>query len=153
VNPAKLVFCNVPARDASSLVPFYSTLIGSAFVQNTGSPIPQYQEAITGDGVDMTLTQRNDTREVTTTYWSVDDIRGAISDLQNAGAQVVQEPAEMPDGSYNAILLDPEGNYVGLVQFRPEDTQQYFRIGKFFDEFADQLQRRREELRSSAKAA
>lgn len=153
MNPAKLVFCNVPARDASSLVSFYSTLIGSNFVQNTASPIPQYQEAITGDGVDLTLTQRNDTREVTTTYWSVDDMEGAIRDLQGAGGNLIQGPDEMPDGSQNAVLLDPEGNYVGLVQFRPQDTQEYFRTGEFRAELEDHLQRRRKELRSSAKTA
>ena len=34
-----------------------------------------------------------------------------------------------------------------------DENRKHRGIGKFFDEFADQLQRRREELRSSAKAA
>jgi predicted enzyme related to lactoylglutathione lyase len=152
VYGAQLVFCNVPARDADSVLGFYGALLGidpKAFVPNKKSPIPQYYEPITGDGVDITITQRNDTREVTATYWHVDDIRAAIKELEGAGGNVVQGPGEIPDGGYNAMMLDPEGNYVGLVQLA-ETQQEYFRVGKFGEEFEDNLKRRRKEARSGA---
>jgi predicted enzyme related to lactoylglutathione lyase len=152
VNPAKLVFCNVPARDADSLLPFYGALLGvdpGSFVKNAESPIPQYYEPITGDGVDITITQRNDTREVTATYWAVDDLEGAIKELQAAGGNIASGPERMPDGGATALLLDPEGNFVGLVQLS-DQGERYFRAGKFHAEFEDQLQRRREEARAGA---
>lgn len=150
MNGAQLVFCNVPARDASSLLPFYGALLGiDGFIENTESPIPQYYEPITGDGVDITITQRNDTREVTATYWHVQDINGMISTLKEAGGNVVSGPDRLPDGGQTALLLDPEGNFVGLVQLG-EQAQQYFRAGKFRAEFEDNLQRRREEAKAGA---
>jgi len=153
VNGAKLVFCNVPARDARSLLPFYGKLLGidpESFVHNPESPIPQYYEPITGDGVDITITQRNDTREVTATYWHVPDIGDAIRSLNEVGGNVVSGPDKMPDGGQTAVLLDPDGNYVGLVQLG-ERAQGYFRAGEFAGEFEDQLQRRREEAQAGAK--
>jgi predicted enzyme related to lactoylglutathione lyase len=155
VNGAQLVFCNVPARSADSLLPFYGELLGidpGDFVKNQQSPIPQYYEPITGDGVDITITQRNDTREVTVTYWAVEDIESAIERLSGVGGEVVSGPTKIPDGGVTALMLDPEGNFVGLVQLS-EQGERYFRAGRFREEFADNLERRREEARSGANAA
>lgn len=155
MNGAQLVFCNVPARSADSLLPFYGALLGidpGDFVQNQESPIPQYYEPITGDGVDITITQRNDTREVTVTYWSVEDIQDAINSLSEVGGEVVTGPTEMPDGGQTALLLDPEGNFVGLVQLS-DQGKQYFRAGKEHREKSkESLKQRRKEAKSGAKS-
>jgi predicted enzyme related to lactoylglutathione lyase len=146
---AQLVFCNVPTRDAGSLLQFYATLLGidpGAFVHNTNSPIDQYQTPITGNsGIDLLITQRNDNREVTTTYWSVPDLAAAIQELTSQGGVQVEE-GQASDGSKSAVLLDPEGNYIGLVQLA-QHAEEYFRLGRV--EGDDQLARRRKQLRSA----
>jgi predicted enzyme related to lactoylglutathione lyase len=149
-NGSQLVFCNVPARDTSALVPFYATLLGvdiGSFVHNKHSPIDQYETAISASGIDLLVTQRNEDREVTTTYWAVRDIKAAIQELtEKQGGHLVSGPTKMPDGGITAALLDPEGNYAGLVQLA-EHAQEYFQLGKLEDD--DRLRRRRKQLRSA----
>ena len=150
----QLVFCNVPARDASSLLQFYATLLGidsGAFVHNENSPIDQYETPISTSGIDLLLTQRSDNREVTTTYWAVPDINAAIDELKNQGGEVVSGPTEMPDGGTSAALLDPEGNYVGIVQLA-DHSHEYFQLGKFGAEDEDRVAQRRKQLRSAVSA-
>ena len=145
----QLVFCNIPARDPASLVDFYSTLLGGdAFVENQQSPIPQYQEALTGDGVDLTITQRQDARDVTTAYWSVPDVDAMCEQLAGQGGEIVSPPADTPDGGRMAVVLDPGGNFVGLIQVA-EHAQEYFQVGRFGAEFEDGLERRREQLKAA----
>jgi predicted enzyme related to lactoylglutathione lyase len=147
---SQLVFCNVPARDAGALVPFYSTLLDvdtSAFVHNGESPIDQYETPITGSGIDLLVSLRNEDREVTTTYWAVSDIRAAIQQLtESEGGVLVAGPTEMPDGGTTAALLDPEGNYVGLVQLAGH-AKKYFRFGEVHRD--ERLRRRRKQLRAA----
>jgi predicted enzyme related to lactoylglutathione lyase len=147
---AQLLFCNIPARQPQSLVGFYSTLLGAgdSFVENQQSPIPQYQEALTGDGVDLTISQRQDTRDVTTAYWSVSDIDDMIGRLTQLGGEIVTPPTDTPDGGRTAMVLDPEGNFVGLMQV-PEESHEYFQLGKFGAELTDEVERRREQLRTA----
>ena len=149
---SKLIFCNVPARDASALLEFYATLLGidaGTFVHNTHSPIDQYETPISARGIDLLITKRNENQEVTTTYWAVLDIVEAIQELTERGGEVVSGPTKMPDGGLTANLLDPEGNYVGLVQLA-DHAREYFQIGKV--EPDDRLTQRRKQLRSAVGA-
>lgn len=151
-NGSRLIFCNVPARDTSSLLQFYATLLGidtGTFVHNTHSPVDQYETPISASGIDLLITQRNENREVTTTYWAVPGIKEAIEELTERGGEVVSGPTKMPDGGATAALLDPEGNYVGLVQLA-DHAQEYFRLGKL--EADERLTRRRKQLRSAVAA-
>jgi predicted enzyme related to lactoylglutathione lyase len=151
-NGSRLIFCNVPARDTGSLLQFYATLLGidaDAFVHNKHSPIDQYETPISASGIDLLITQRNENREVTTTYWAVSSIKEAIQELTERGGEVVSGPTKMPDGGATAALLDPEGNYVGLVEVA-DHAQEYFRLGKL--EADERLTRRRKQLRSAVAA-
>jgi predicted enzyme related to lactoylglutathione lyase len=149
----KILFCNIPARQPDSLVGFYGTLLGGdAFVENGQSPIPQYQEALTGDGVDLTITQRQDTRDVTTTYWSVPDVNAMVEQLTSLGGQVASPVSSTPDGGQTAIVLDPEGNFVGLMQVAAQ-SEEYFQVGKFGDELNEEVERRREQLKAAVEGS
>lgn len=147
---AQLVFCNIPARDPQTLLEFYSALLGSGeFVQNQQSPIPQYQEAVTADGVDLTITQRQDTRDVTAVYWAVPKLSDMIGELQQQGGELVSQLTSS-DGGESALMLDPEGNFVGLIQLAG-DAHEYFLVGKFGAEADAALERRRKELHAASK--
>jgi hypothetical protein len=120
---------------------------GDAFVQNVKSPIPQYQEALTGDGVDLTITQRQDTRDVTAAYWAVPNVDEMVDQLMKQGGEVATR-VDTPDGGRTALMLDPEGNFFGLIQL-PEDAHEYFQVGEFGAESEDELNRRREQLKAA----
>jgi predicted enzyme related to lactoylglutathione lyase len=148
---AKLVFCNIPARDPKSLLGFYSALLGGGeFVLNRESPIPQYQEAITGDGVDLTITQRQDTRDVTAAYWAVPDVDKMVDQLLGQGGQVATRMTTRDNGG-TALMLDPEGNFVGLIQLA-EDAQKYFLVGEYGAEIQEALEHRREQLKAAVRS-
>ncbi|NJC34565.1 hypothetical protein GGR88_002079 [Sphingomonas jejuensis] len=50
-----------------------------------------------------------------TYYFHVEDIDAAVERARNGGGAVLHGPAEIPGGSYSAILTDPQGAQVGLV--------------------------------------
>jgi predicted enzyme related to lactoylglutathione lyase len=151
-NSPELTFINVPARDPSSLVPFYNRLLGAEFVQNDQSPMPQWYAPVTADGVDLTITQRSDARDVTAVYWGVSDINAAIEALQGQGGELISPPAPTPDGGQAALMLDPEGNPIGLLELT-EQSAKYFRAGEYGAEFQEALERRREEAQAGAKGS
>jgi len=49
-------------------------------------------------------------------YWHVDDIRGTLKALLEAGAQVKQDVKDVGGGKLVASVTDPDGNVIGLVQ-------------------------------------
>ena len=49
-------------------------------------------------------------------YWNVDDIKKTLQALQDAGAQVHQAVKDVGGGKLVAIVKDPDGNLVGLIQ-------------------------------------
>jgi predicted enzyme related to lactoylglutathione lyase len=49
-------------------------------------------------------------------YWPVDDIRGSLKALVDAGAEVQQEPTDVGGGKLIASVKDADGNVTGLTQ-------------------------------------
>jgi predicted enzyme related to lactoylglutathione lyase len=49
-------------------------------------------------------------------YTDTDDIHAGVEALAAAGAEVVQEPMDVPGGLLIARLKDADGNYLGLRQ-------------------------------------
>ena len=46
----------------------------------------------------------------------VDDVRGAFERVKASGAEILQEPTEMPYGVIDCAFRDPSGNHVRLGQ-------------------------------------
>ncbi|HET6566425.1 MAG TPA: VOC family protein [Rhodothermales bacterium] len=51
-----------------------------------------------------------------TAYWHVDDIVTAVKQLEDAGAETLQEVHDVGGGRQIASLKDRDGNVIGLVQ-------------------------------------
>jgi predicted enzyme related to lactoylglutathione lyase len=51
-----------------------------------------------------------------TTYFSVDDVEATIARAERLGAKVATPPWSVPGLGTMAVLLDPDGNRVGLWQ-------------------------------------
>ncbi|PZH19766.1 glyoxalase [Streptomyces sp. NTH33] len=49
-------------------------------------------------------------------YWHVDDIRGRLAALVEAGAELLQDVRDVGGGRLIASVKDADGNLVGLVQ-------------------------------------
>ncbi len=52
----------------------------------------------------------------TTAYWHTDDIEAAITGVVGAGGSQTQAPQDVGAGRLVAIVADPEGNRIGLLQ-------------------------------------
>jgi hypothetical protein len=49
-------------------------------------------------------------------YWNVPDIKAALESLIAAGAQLHQQVKDVGAGKLVALIEDPEGNVIGLIQ-------------------------------------
>ncbi|MEU6259885.1 VOC family protein [Streptomyces sp. NPDC047043] len=49
-------------------------------------------------------------------YWHVEDIRGRLAALVEAGAEVLQDVQDVGGGRLIAFVKDTDGNLVGLLQ-------------------------------------
>jgi len=50
------------------------------------------------------------------TYWRVPDVAAAVAELDAAGASVLRDTGDVGGGTVLAIVADPEGNPIGLIQ-------------------------------------
>lgn len=51
-----------------------------------------------------------------TPFWEVDDIRGVVAGLVEAGATIIEDVHDVGGGGLVAILEDADGNMIGLIQ-------------------------------------
>ena len=58
----------------------------------------------------------NGHRHGATPYYEVDDIKGALQSLLDAGAQTEQDVKDVGYGKLIAVVRDADGNIVGLTQ-------------------------------------
>jgi uncharacterized protein len=110
-----VVHWEINAKDARTLGKFYAQLF--AWNVDSSEPDHAYVETDSDEGIDGSIVQ-TDPGDPTgiTFYVHVEDIAEAIAKAEKLGGRVAMEPTEMPDGVTLAVLEDPEGNQVGLVQ-------------------------------------
>ena len=59
------------------------------------------------------------------TYWGVADIQATLQQLREHGAKVVHEVEDVGEGILMAIITDPAGNRVGIIEnplFNPAES-------------------------------
>ena len=102
-----------PVTDLAQAKTLYSTLIGEA---------PYMDEAYyvgfrVGDQ-DVGLDPRGHHKGMTgpVSYWYVDDIRGTLRLLLDAGAEAQQAITDVGGGKLIATVKDKDGNTIGLIQ-------------------------------------
>jgi predicted enzyme related to lactoylglutathione lyase len=143
---AKLIQLNVPSTNYRKSRTFYGTLFGDLdFAQSITEQVEAHHQPISSDGIQLTITPRQAEHETITAYFAVDDLNGTLSKLEHAGGVVVREPftlhiasgvfkdyetqvlknhpeikALTDDIGRAAIILDPDGNLIGLTELRPQ---------------------------------
>ena len=102
-----------PVRDLANAKAFYSTLLGVA-------PYAEgpYYVGFRDEGQEIGLDPNAHGRGVDSvvSYRQVDDIAASVKSLQQAGATVQQDISRVGPSRQIAVLKDPDGNFVGLMQ-------------------------------------
>lgn len=152
---AQLITASVSVKNVDKAVPFYSTLLGVELARSLTNDLVSYH-AIAASGVQFGLNQQRANETVVCSF-EVDDLSGMIAELQAAGGKLVAGPFPLniaPDAlddltntyrafggkqqvrnalGTTAIVQDPEGNSVALVQLAPF-AQEAFRRGELTDD-------------------
>lgn len=102
-----------PVKDAEKAKPIFTALLGAEPFAD--SP---YYVGYKADGQDVGLVPGGHGQGLTgpTAYLHVPDIKARLDALVAAGAKVVQEPHEVGGGRQVALVTDPDGNGIGLIQ-------------------------------------
>jgi uncharacterized protein len=113
-NP--IVFFEITCKDASPLASFYGNVFGWTVTPHASG---EYQSVSTGEGIDGMITQLpDDMRARLTVFVSTEDLDASIAEVENNGGALVFPAMELPNGERIAMLSDPAGTMIGLVQQR-----------------------------------
>lgn len=102
-----------PVKDIAQAKALYTKLLG---VEPT---IDQpYYVGYSLAGQDISLDPNGHKKGLTgpVSYWNVTDIKQSMQQLLDAGAQVQQDVQDVGGGKLVAIVKDPDGNSIGLIQ-------------------------------------
>ncbi len=130
MNP--VVHFEMPYGDSERLRRFYSQVFGWQ-MQVFGEEMGNYVLAVTGETDETTMEPtkpgtinggffpREGASESPRVVVAVDDVRAAMKSVESAGGTVVDletpgEPIEIPGIGLYAIIVDSEGNTVGILQ-------------------------------------
>lgn len=109
-----VVHWEIAGRDAEKLRDFYAQL----FNWSIGSgPVPNWIPAgIGGPEPGPAGHIRQSEQPGITLFIQVLDLRASLTKAEQMGGKIVMQPLDQPGGPTIAVILDPEGNSVGLVQ-------------------------------------
>lgn len=143
---AKLIFLEVFTRDTGQAQDFYGRLFGvQAFARLPTDRVRTYFMPISRDGVDLHITEQfTDNPPRIVPYFAVDNLRRSIDHLTRSGGKVIVEPftTRVPEEYFEtfrekaasrldqvdpearitdrlgevALMLDPDGNPIGLME-------------------------------------
>lgn len=162
---AQLVICNVPSTKYEESMRFYGALLGSDdFAPAPNDKVDSYFRPISEDGIDLTITQRYDDSERLTCYFAVASLDEALKELRELGGEVVVEPRPVTAGRATqgalkageavgrmAVMLDPDGNHVGLIELVAESALEHFRAGPYQRALGEDQLRGLEEAQGAAR--
>ena len=115
---------DIPAADPEALSAFYSNLFGWKIEKIGADPMPYWliQTAPEGQGVGGGIGRKMDPSQRPTNYILVESIDDFAQRAVQLGGTLVQPKMEVPGWGYLALVLDPEGNPVGLWE-NPEQSE------------------------------
>ncbi|MEW1952360.1 VOC family protein [Terrabacter sp. NPDC080008] len=102
-----------PVTDLPAAKRVFTTLLGAE--PHTDE---SYYVGYNVDGQEIALDPNGHRKGLTggTPYWPVEDLEATVASLVGAGATVKQEPTAVGGGRRVAVLADPDGNMIGLMQ-------------------------------------
>jgi uncharacterized protein len=113
-NP--IVFFEVTCKDASPLATFYSSVFGWKVDRNEAGG---YYGVTTGEGIDGMISELpDDMRSTLTVFVAVEDIDATVAQVEAGGGILLFPAMELPNGERVAMINDPAGTTIGLIQQR-----------------------------------
>lgn len=106
---------DIPVTDLAKAAEFYSGLFGWQIAEMPGFegyPMWQAPNQISGGG----LAPRSDGFTQPRSYVEVDSIDETVAKAKDAGATVAMEKSEISPTSWWAVIVDPDGNSIGLYE-------------------------------------
>jgi predicted enzyme related to lactoylglutathione lyase len=113
---APVVWFEIAGRDLSGLTKFYGDLFGWKI--NVDNPM-NYGMVDTGTSSGIPggmFADASGAGDYVTVYVEVDDLQASLGKAEELGATVVQPLTMVPDGPTIAMVTDPEGHRIGLIQ-------------------------------------
>ena len=99
-----------PTSDLAAAKPWWTTQLGIE---------PYFDQPVyvgfSVAGYELALMPDADPVDGVLTYWGVEDVARAVSDLLAEGAQEHTPPADVGDGITTAAVRTPDGNVLGLI--------------------------------------
>jgi predicted enzyme related to lactoylglutathione lyase len=108
-----VVHWEIEAIDAERQRAFYSALFNWSIGDG---PIMQIAPGLGGPEPGPAGHLRQSDRSGVTLYVQVRDIRASLTKVGELGGEAVSEPFDVPNGPTLALVTDPEGNPLVLVQ-------------------------------------
>lgn len=111
----KVVHFEFAGGDGKKLQQFYGELFGWKIDANNpmNYGMVQPDDAGVGGGISPA---GPDGKGHLTVYVEVDDLQAALDKAASLGGSIANPPMDVPDGPTIAHFIDPEGNFVGLLQ-------------------------------------
>lgn len=110
-----VVWFEVTGSDAKAQQQFYSQLFGWDFSETP--EVPGYgMISAPSDGIPGGVGPAPDGKGWSTFYVRTPDIAGSLAQAETLGGNTVVPPQPLPDGSQFALIRDPDGQMVGLIQ-------------------------------------
>ena len=106
---------DIPVSDLTAAKEFYSGLFGWQIAAPPGFedyPMWRAPNQVSGGG----LAPRGDGFTQPRSYVEVDSIDETIAKAVDAGATVAMEKEEITPTSWWAVIVDPDGNHIGLYE-------------------------------------
>jgi predicted enzyme related to lactoylglutathione lyase len=117
---AKVVHFEIPVDDPERASAFYREALGWEISRYGEEPYWMVQAGPEDDyGADGALIDRGEIHQSPVLILGVDSIDDAISDVQQAGAEILQGRVEIPEVGWSAYFVDSEGNTIGLFEAAP----------------------------------
>jgi len=121
-----VVHFEIPAENVEKLKGFYEKVFGWKIVKSPPMGTMEYWliQTVPTDGKGMLLRPgvnggmyKKEMEEATAiNYVAVEDIDKAMREAKRLGAKVISDKAEIPNIGWFAVLRDPEGNAIGMMQ-------------------------------------
>lgn len=114
--PNPVIHFEFAAHNLNVMAPFYHQVFGWSVEYD---PETEYSLVSTNDeaGIDGGMVEaQGETPSGLRIYIEVDDLEQALAQVEKGGGMVVEDPSDEPGMVRYALIADPEGNVVGLVE-------------------------------------